>query len=199
MRRYGGTSHRAAAVERFAGIYGRARAWRHLRRGGLPSKCPRPRLWPGPAPWPRVLPSRTAHCSSCFNRIAALHGLTESAAELVRPPMIERATPNRRAYMVPLARDLIQPLDRYLQHGRSRLAGPSAAAASTALWLSGEGRALGVKHAQHRICRHTAAAFGRPVNPHLFRAALATTIAVRRPELISIVAPLLGHRSVATA
>jgi integrase/recombinase XerD len=109
------------------------------------------------------------------------------------------ATKNRRAYLMPLARDLIQPLDRYLQHWRPRLAGPSAAAASTALWLSGEGRALGVKHAQHRICRHTAAAFGRPVNPHLFRAALATTIAVRRPELIGIVTPLLGHRSVATA
>jgi integrase len=109
------------------------------------------------------------------------------------------ATKNRRAYLAPLACNLIQPLDHYLRHWRAGIAGATAAAASDALWLSGEGRALGAKQAHYRICRRTAAAFGLPVNPHLFRDALATTIAVRRPELIGMVTPLLGHGSIATA
>ena len=91
------------------------------------------------------------------------------------------------------------PLERYLEHWRPQLAGPGAAAASAALWLSAEGSALGARHAHHRICGHTAAAFGRPVNPHLFRDALATTIAVHRPDRIGIVTPLLGHGSITTA
>ena len=109
------------------------------------------------------------------------------------------AIKNRRPYLVPLARDLIPPLDRYLRYWRPRLAGPAAAAQPDALWLSGEGGALGTNHVRHRICRHTEIAFGKPVNPHLFRDAIATTIAVRRPELVGIVTPLLGHRSVVTA
>ena len=47
--------------------------------------------------------------------------------------------------------------------------------------------------------RHTRAAFGRPVNPHGFRDALATTVAIDAPELIGIVTPLLGHSAPGTA
>ena len=38
----------------------------------------------------------------------------------------------------------------------------------------------------------------RAVNPHLFRDAAATTIALDRPEQVRLAAPLLGHRSFAT-
>ena len=41
------------------------------------------------------------------------------------------AIKNRRPYLVPLARDLNPPLDRYLRYWRPRLAGPTAAARST--------------------------------------------------------------------
>jgi integrase len=106
---------------------------------------------------------------------------------------------NRRPYLVPLAQDLRLPLERYLRYWRVQLAGPAAAIGSTALWLSAEGSPFGVNHIGYRIRKHTAAAFGRPVNPHLFRDALATTVAMHRPGLIGIVTPLLGHASIATA
>ena len=54
------------------------------------------------------------------------------------------------------------------------------------------------QQAYSQITAHTRAAFGQPVNPHLFRDAAATTIALDRPEQVRLAAPLLGHRSFAT-
>jgi integrase len=45
---------------------------------------------------------------------------------------------------------------------------------------------------------HTREAFGRSVNPHLFRDCAATGVAVEDPAHVGIGAPLLGHRSRAT-
>jgi integrase len=44
----------------------------------------------------------------------------------------------------------------------------------------------------------TRAAFGRPINPHLFRDAAATTTAIHDPLHVRLVAPLLGHRTFST-
>jgi hypothetical protein len=49
-----------------------------------------------------------------------------------------------------------------------------------------------------RIVRHTRDAFGKPMNPHLFRDAAATTFAVADPDHVRVAAPLLGHRNFAT-
>ena len=100
---------------------------------------------------------------------------------------------------LPLQARLVPLLERYLQLWRPQLASPDRVARSRALWLTEQGRAISDTHAHLRITRHTAHAFGRPVNPHLFRDALATTIALARPDKIGIVTPLLGHRSLATA
>ena len=108
-------------------------------------------------------------------------------------------TKTRRAWQAPLANGLTAPLERYLQHWRPRIAGAGAAASSRALWLAAEGTALSASHLHVRVVRHTRAAFGRTLSPHRFRDAFATTIAVQSPELISIVTPLLGHSTVATA
>ena len=43
------------------------------------------------------------------------------------------------------------------------------------------------------ICGHTRAAFGQPMNPHLFRDAAATTLALEDPEHVRQSAALLGH------
>jgi integrase/recombinase XerD len=67
------------------------------------------------------------------------------------------------------------------------------------LWLTEQNRGISASHAHRRITRHTRAAFGRSVNPHGFRNALATTVAIDSPELIGIVTPLLGHRAPGTA
>jgi len=66
------------------------------------------------------------------------------------------------------------------------------------VWLGNRGRGLSCQHAYGRIVAHTQAAFGQPVNPHLFRDAAATTIACGRPEQVRLVVPLLGHYSLAT-
>ena len=67
------------------------------------------------------------------------------------------------------------------------------------MWLTEQNRGISPTHAHLRITRHTRAAFGRSVNPHGFRDALATTVAIDSPELIGIVTPLLGHSAPGTA
>jgi integrase/recombinase XerD len=41
-------------------------------------------------------------------------------------------------------------------------------------------------------------AFGRPINPHLFRDSAATSIAIDDPEHVRIASCLLGHSSATT-
>jgi integrase len=48
------------------------------------------------------------------------------------------------------------------------------------------------------IVSRTAKAFGRSVNPHLFRDCAATSIAIEDPERVRIASQILGHRSAAT-
>jgi integrase/recombinase XerD len=49
-----------------------------------------------------------------------------------------------------------------------------------------------------RVCKRTRDAFGVAVNPHLFRDAAATTLAIADPGNVRVAAPLLGHRTFAT-
>ena len=48
------------------------------------------------------------------------------------------------------------------------------------------------------ITERTRAAFGQPVNPHLFRSCAATTIVILDPGRIGLAADLLDHASLAT-
>ena len=66
------------------------------------------------------------------------------------------------------------------------------------MWLTHLGTTISDIHAYSNIVAHTRAAFGQPVNPHLFRDAAATTIALDSPKQVRIAARLLGHRSFAT-
>jgi integrase/recombinase XerD len=108
-------------------------------------------------------------------------------------------TKTRQPLQLPVQARLMPLLERYLQIWRPQLASPDRVVRSRALWLTDQGRAISETHAHLRITRHTARAFGHPVNPHMFRDALATTIALTRPDKIGIVTPLLGHRSLASA
>ena len=89
-------------------------------------------------------------------------------------------------------------LEAYLASWRPRLARAGRSAGCSALWLGNRGRGLSASRPTAQIVAHTRAAFGQPVNPHLFRDAAATTIALDRPEQVRLAAPLLGHRSFAT-
>ena len=129
---------------------------------------------------------------------------SRAAAAPHRRPWLAAGDPRRRdqdpsADLAAAAAALVPLLEHYLQVWRPRLASPDRVAASRAVWLTREGTAISPNHLHCRITRHTGAAFSRPVNPHGFRDAVATTIALTAPEQIGIVTPLLGHRSIVTA
>ena len=90
---------------------------------------------------------------------------------------------------LPFPDDLVPALEAYLTTWRPRLAQPRYVAASRALWLTHRGTTISDIHAYNIIVAHTRTAFGQPVNPHLFRDAAATTIALDRPEQVRIAAP----------
>ena len=100
---------------------------------------------------------------------------------------------------LPFPDALVPALEAYLERWRRRLASPGRVAGSRALWLTEQGRGISPNHAYFRITRHTREAFGRPVNPHLFRDAAATTVAITQPVQVRIVGRLLGHRGIGTA
>jgi integrase len=49
-----------------------------------------------------------------------------------------------------------------------------------------------------RVRARTQDEFAAAINPHLFRDAAATTMAIADPANVCLAAPLLGHRSFAT-
>jgi integrase len=68
----------------------------------------------------------------------------------------------------------------------------------TAVWVSFHGSPM-AKHTIHnRIRTQTLKAFGKPINPHLFRDIAATTWAMVDPKCVGASAPLLAHKSSAT-
>ena len=96
---------------------------------------------------------------------------------------------------------LVEPLERYLAIHRPvlcQLNGRWAAPVGEALWVSSNGSPLTQQAVYDRIVEQTKIAFGRAINPHLFRDCAATTIAVEDPEHVRMAAPLLGHRNFAT-
>lgn len=66
------------------------------------------------------------------------------------------------------------------------------------LWVSSDGSPFTEMGIYDRIIQRTHTAFGRTINPHLFRDAAATTLAIHDPVHVRLAAPLLGHRTFAT-
>jgi integrase/recombinase XerD len=96
---------------------------------------------------------------------------------------------------------LTQPLATYLQIHRPLLAslqGRWSKPVGDALWVSKDGSPMTQMAIYDRIRARTKEAFGTAINPHLFRDAAATTMAIADPEHVRISAPLLGHRSFTT-
>ena len=96
---------------------------------------------------------------------------------------------------------LLEPLQVYLRIHRPVLiarTGRWHRDAGEALWISSHGSPLTQIAIYDAIRNHTEAAFGTPINLHLFRDAGATTLAVDDPQHVRIAAPLLGHRTFST-
>lgn len=66
------------------------------------------------------------------------------------------------------------------------------------LWISDHGGPMTPAGIYRQITTRTRQAFGRSVNPHLFRAAAATSLAVASPEAVRAGALILGHARYAT-
>lgn len=97
--------------------------------------------------------------------------------------------------------ELNGPLSLYLQTHRPILSARSgrwSKPIDNALWVSSHGSPMTEMAIYDRICLHTADAFGLGINPHLFRDAAATTLAILDPEHVRVSAPLLGHRTFST-
>ncbi len=106
-----------------------------------------------------------------------------------------RQTKQSRYMEFPLPRELTLYIGAYLRDYRKRLLGDER---HEYLWVSARGGRLVAGQIYDRIMRRTAAEFGNPINPHLFRDCAATTLARRDPEHINITASVLGHTDLRT-
>lgn len=101
-----------------------------------------------------------------------------------------------------ISAEVAKHLERYLSVYRPILLtarGQQAPAPISALWVSRDATPLCSSTLAHHIKRHTLAAFGLHINPHWFRDCTATDMAIRHPEQIGLVPPLLGHTDLKTS
>lgn len=108
----------------------------------------------------------------------------------------------RRHLEFPLPRDLIEPLQVYLSRHRPILMtrnGRWNTGPHDGLWVSAHGSKLSAGHIEKLIGMRTHQRFGHSINPHLFRDAAATSIAIEDPDHVGIVAAILGHSTFRTS
>lgn len=107
------------------------------------------------------------------------------------------ATKTHTALEDPWPEALLAALDTYLtthrpvlvaRHGRWHIA------LCDRLWVSSDGSPFTQMGIYDRIIQRTRKAFGRSVNPRLFRDEAATAMAIHDPIHVRLAAPLLGHR-----
>jgi integrase len=111
-------------------------------------------------------------------------------------------TKTKQPLEMPLPGALTRYLERYLELYRPVLltrGGRHPPAQTKALWISRNGTQMAFTSISYWVKRHTAEAFGTPINLHLFRDCAATTIATVAPENVRIVTAILGHANLATS
>jgi integrase len=104
-------------------------------------------------------------------------------------------TKTREPLEFPFPETLVTDLEFYLAEVRPHF--PSAERHG-GLWATAFGTAMSGDALHETIANRTREAFGRPVGPHEFRRAAATTIATHRPEEVGAAQHLLGHRHPST-
>jgi integrase/recombinase XerD len=93
---------------------------------------------------------------------------------------------------LPLPAALSPRIERWLSHYRCAFRGHDT---TDALWLSRNGRPLSSNRLYGIVMSHTREAFGRAVNPHLFRDCAVTSTARHDGAHVRVVSAALGHRS----
>lgn len=104
-------------------------------------------------------------------------------------------TKNRQPIDWPLPAELRPWIDRYLERVRPHFPG---AEAHDGVWPSLKAAPLQGEGLNHLVRQRTEAAFGLPINLHLFRDIAATLIAVEAPALVRASRDLLGHSDLRT-
>jgi len=101
-------------------------------------------------------------------------------------------TKTRRLHLAVLPDWAAPCIDRYVQHYRPSFRN---AEATRRLWLSRNGQPLDENSLYNMACKRTYEAFGKPINPHLFRSCLATSTAVHHGANMGLAMTVLGHQS----
>jgi len=101
-------------------------------------------------------------------------------------------TKNRRPHLAILPDWATPCIDRYVDHYWPMLGGDKA---NGRLWLEANGQPLDGDAFYRMICNRTREAFGKPINPHLFRSCLATSAAVHHGANMGLAMTVLGHQS----
>ena len=83
-------------------------------------------------------------------------------------------------------------IDRYVQHYRLFFRNGES---TNRLWLGQFGRPLTHNALYRRVCKRTLDAFGKRINPHLFRSCLATSTAIDHGAEIGLAMTVLDHTS----
>ncbi len=104
-------------------------------------------------------------------------------------------TKTREPLEFPFPEALVEALEFYLAEVRPHF---PEAENHDGLWATAFGTAMSGEALHEMIANRTREAFGRPIGPHEFRRAAATTIATHRPEKVGAAQQLLGHRNPAT-
>ena len=97
---------------------------------------------------------------------------------------------NKRPAEYSIPAELNPYLARYLKNVRPLF---PRADSHTGLWCSMAGNPLSGSAIYNAICKRTEAAFGHPVNLHLFRDCAATSLATHAPEAVLAGVDILGH------
>jgi integrase/recombinase XerD len=105
-------------------------------------------------------------------------------------------TKTRQPIEVPFPQELRSALEHYLSYYRVLLAGGRYR--GDHLWLGYRFKPESAHTLQLALVGVTLRAFGKPINPHLFRDCAATSIAIQDPGSVRIAAAVLGHRNFAT-
>jgi integrase/recombinase XerD len=101
-------------------------------------------------------------------------------------------TKERRLHLAVLPDWSAPCIDRYIEFYRPLF---RSAESTSRLWLGHGGRPLGQDGLYHLACKRTIEAFGKRINPHLFRACLITSTAVHHGAHMGLAITVLRHQS----
>lgn len=106
-----------------------------------------------------------------------------------------KETKNHKPLLLPVPASLARYLRWYRHKIRTKLLNGDA---SDRLWITMAGKPMTENALYCAFISTTKRAFGRSINPHLFRDIAATFIAMHEPGKLAIAAPLLGHSALST-